>query len=276
MNSLLNEHMPCQQLKPFVELFWEGSFNLNATRPFSMQMIPTGCMELIIHLNDLHCDLEKDTTWSQSPDYMIMGLYTKPYEIRFKDFVNVFAIRLKPEGIYNIFGVPASLLMDRYEDMSLILGKEFVEYSHRIRQETSIHSMIRLTENYLIANLLKNKIDLNYVNLAANLIRRSKGVKVKDLSNRLNISKRQLEREFKEKIGISPKHYLRIIRINEVLRLLNKDQVIDLTSVAYHCGYYDQSHFINDFKRITGQKPTIFIKKRGQFICNPGLAYYDS
>jgi AraC-like DNA-binding protein len=276
VNSLLNEYIPCQQLKPFVELFWEGSFNLYATKPLSMQMIPTGCIELIIHLNDLHCDLEKDNTWSQSPDYMIMGLYTKPYEIRFKDFVNVFAIRFKPEGIFNIFGVPASLLMDRYEDMSLILGKEFEDYSLKIKEETSVHTMIQRTENYLLKNLLSNKINMNYVNLAANLIRSTKGVKIKDVSSRLCISKRQLEREFKEKIGISPKHYLRIIRINEVLRLLNKGKVIDLTSVTYHCGYFDQSHFINDFKRLTGQKPTIFIRKRGQFICNPGLAYYDS
>ncbi|NNC45774.1 MAG: AraC family transcriptional regulator, partial [Winogradskyella sp.] len=98
---------------------------------------------------------------------------------------------------------------------------------------------------------------------------------IKDLPSRLCISKRQLEREFKEKIGISPKHYLRITRINEVIRLLNEKQVFDLTSITYHCGYFDQSHFIKDFKRITGQKPTIFIKERGQFICNPGLAYYD-
>lgn len=276
MNSLLNEYIPSGQLKPFVELFWEGSFNLNATRPLSMQMIPTGCIELIIHLNDFHCDLEKGNTWSQSPDYMIMGLYTKPYEIRFKGSVNVFAIRFKPEGIFNIFGVPASLLMDRYEDILLVLGKEFEEYSLRIKEETSVNSMIKRTENYLLKNLLSNKINMNYVNSAANLIRSTKGVKIKEVSTRLRISKRQLEREFKEKIGISPKHYLRIIRINEVLRLLNKGKEINLTSVAYHCGYFDQSHFIHDFKKLTGQKPTIFIRKRGQFICNPGLAYYHT
>jgi len=207
---------------------------------------------------------------------MIMGLYTKPYEIRFKNYVKVFAIRFKPEGIYNIFGVPASLLMDRYEDMSLVVGNGFIDFSHRLKEEISVLSMIQRTENYLLKNLLNNKIDMNYVNLAANLIRNTKGVKIKDLSSRLCISKRQLEREFKEKVGISPKHYLRIIRINEVLRLLNEDQVIDLTSVAYQCGYFDQSHFINDFKRITGQKPTIFIKEKRRFISNPGLAHYDS
>jgi len=268
--------MPCENLKPFVELFWEGSFNINAEGPLSLQMLPTGCLELIIHISDLHCDLENNTSYSQTPEYMIMGLFTKPYEVRFNHNVKVFAIRFKPEGFYTVFGIPASILMERYEDMSMVLGPGFVDFSNRLKEELSVSAMIQRTENYLLKNLLNNKIDMNYVNLAAKLIRNTKWVKIKDLCNRLFISKRQLEREFKEKVGISPKHYLRIIRINEVLRLLHKDKVINLTSVAYHCGYFDQAHFINDFKRITGQKPTIFIKESERFISNPGLAHYGN
>ncbi|MBC8770423.1 AraC family transcriptional regulator [Arenibacter sp. BSSL-BM3] len=274
MESQIKEYMPCESLRPFVELFWEGSFNINATGSMSMQMIPNGCLELIIHLNDLHCDLENNKTWSQTPDYLILGLITQPCEVRFKNCVSVFAIRFKPEGIYNIFGVPSSLLMESYEDMSMVLGHGFLDFSKRLKEKIGVDSMIRHTENYLLKNLLDKKIDLNYVNLAAELIRNTKGVRIKDLSSQLYISQRQLEREFKEKLGISPKHYLRIVRINEVLRLLNEDHMIDLTSVAYQCGYFDQAHFIKDFKKITGQKPTIFMMDKEQFISNPGLAHY--
>jgi len=80
-----------------------------------MQMIPNGCLELIFHLNNLHCDLQNDNTWSQTPDYMIIGLFIQPYEVQFKNHVKVFAIRFKPEGIYNVFGVPASVLKERFE-----------------------------------------------------------------------------------------------------------------------------------------------------------------
>jgi len=134
--------------------------------------------------------------------------------------------------------------------------------------------MINRTENYLLNSLRSNKIDLSYINHAADLIRKTKNIKIEDLTKRVFISQRQLEREFKDKFGISPKHYLRITRINEVLRLLNDNQAIDLTSVAYYCGYFDQAHFINDFKKITGKNPSIFIKERGQIIANPGLAHY--
>ena len=207
---------------------------------------------------------------------MILGLFTRPYEVQFRGMVKVFAIRFKPEGFYNVFGVPASEFKERYEDMSIVLGTEFIDLSHRVREEKSIAGIIRRVERHLLKNIQTNNIELSYVNRAAELIRQTKSIRIEELSNQVYISQRQLEREFKDKIGISPKQYLRIIRLNEVQRLLDNNNLMDLTSVAYYCGYFDQAHFINDFKRITGKKPTIFIKERGQIIANPGLAHYLS
>jgi AraC-like DNA-binding protein len=229
---------------------------------------------LIIHLNDLHCDLHDINAWYQSPDYMLIGLFTQPYEVQFGDHVEVFSIRFKPEGIYNIFGVPASLFMERFEDMSQVLGREFKDFSHRLREERTIHLMIKRAEAYLRKVLQKNHTDLSYVNHAAEIIRTNKGIRIEDIPKRVLISQRQLERQFKYKIGISPKHYLRITRINEVIRLLSENHVLDLTSVAYHCGYFDQAHFIHDFKKITGSNPTLFIKNRGDYIAAPGVDRY--
>lgn len=274
MGIQIKEYAPRESLKPFVELFWEGSFNINATTPMSMQMIPNGCLELIIHLNDLHCDLESNNRWSQTPDHMIIGLITQPRKVRFQNFVRVFAIRFKPEGIYNIFGIPSSLLLEHYHDMSMVLGSSFLEFCHRLKENINVVSMIQRTENYLLKNLHDRKIELNYVNRAAHLIRNTKGIKIKDLSNKLLISQRKLQREFKDILGISPKHYLRLVRINEVLRLINDNHMINLTHIAHHCGYFDQAHFIKDFKNITGQKPSIFMKDSEQFISRPGLTHY--
>ncbi len=274
MSSPISEHTPCIGLSPFVELYWDGTFDADSSGLLSLQMIPNGCLELIIHLNDHHCDLLNEKKWSQTPDYIILGLYTKPYEVQFTAPVKVFAIRFKPEAIYNIFKVPASMFKDSYEDMSMVLGLDFRDFCHRLREEKSISAMIRHTEDYLLMSLQRNKINMSYVNLAAELIRNTKGIRIEDLPGKVFISQRQLEREFKDKVGISPKHYLRLTRINEVLRLMNEQQEIELVSVAYHCGYADQAHFIHDFKRITGVIPTIYIKERGRFISNPGLAYY--
>jgi len=50
------------------------------------------------------------------------------------------------------------------------------------------------------------------------------------------------------------------------MRTMEQHQSLDLTSVAYYCGYYDQAHFIKDFKRMTGQTPSIYRQDQQQFL----------
>ncbi len=159
--------------------------------------------------------------------------------------------------------------------MSLVIGNQFQDFSERLREEKNITAMIRRAESYLTRNLTRNKIQLNYINVAAELIRKTKVTRVDELPQRIFISRRQLEREFKEKLGISPKHYLRITRLNEVQRLLNENHSINLTSVAYHCGYADQAHLIRDFKSFTGDTPTVFIRGKNRYISNVRLQDYE-
>ena len=229
-------------------------------------MVPHGRIELIIHLNDLHCELVDENGWSQTPDYMLIGLITRPMPVRFVGRVEVFSIRFKPDGLYNIFGVPASLFLERFEDMSLVLPLDFKEFCHRMREGITIDDLIILAERYLAKCLNKHKNSFTYVNKAAQLIRSSYDIKIEEVTDQVFISQRQLERGFKDKMGISPKHYLRISRINEVLKLLSTKPHFDLTSIAYHCGYFDQAHFIKDFRSITGVSPSVFMKKKHEFL----------
>ncbi len=269
MSFKIQEYKPGPLLAPFVEFFWEGDFNTNMDKRFARRVAPNGYVELIIHLSDWHCDLIYDNIWRQSPDYTIIGLYTKPYEVRFRKLVHVFGIRFKPEGIYNLFGIPASVFSERYEDMEQVLGIAFREYCARLRESKSGHLKLKLTRDYLMDRLERHNPDLNYINRAAELIRRNGGLaKIDQLPEKVYISLRQLQREFKEKIGLTPKQYLRIARLNDVHRRLEEGQKVEFTRVAYECGYADQAHFIRDFKAIMGVKPTLFFENRHTFIVN--------
>jgi len=266
-NTQVVAYKPGKQLQPFVEIYWEGNFNDYARDILSVHIVPNGFVELIIHKTTLHCDLEYQKGWAQSPNYTIIGLHTKPYEVKFSSNVKVFGIRFKPEGVYNIFGIPASEFMGNYEDMSMVLGHDFDLFCDQLRDKNTPFERIKLSENYLYNTAQKNKTHLTYVNHAADIIRKTKGlIRIEDVSNQSYISLRQLEREFKNKVGISPKHYLRIARMNEVQRLLENNRKLNLTKIAHQSGYTDQAHFIRDFKNITGIKPTIFMKEKSQHI----------
>jgi len=274
MSVQFKEFKPSESLNQFVELYWQGDFNIQRLNLLSQRVIPNGYVELIIHTSDVHCILYKNTTWSFSPNYTIIGLYTEPYIVQFNSHVKVFGIRFKPEGVYNVFGVPASEFKATYDDMENVLGQEFRDYCHRLRDAKDMHQKIALTEKYLFRNHQRHNIDANYVNRAAEIIRQTNGfIRMEELSDQVFISMRQLERAFKNQIGITPKLYMRLSRLNEVQRQLENNKALDFIQITYDCGYADQAHFIREFKNFTGEIPTIFVKDRQEFIVNAHVAH---
>lgn len=275
MSVQIKEFSPGKDLQLYVEFFWEGQFNLSGATTLYQKVVPNGFVELVIHPSDSHCHLPIGDEWASSPDYTIIGLYTRPYEVQFPHYVNVFGIRFKPEGIYNLFGIPASVFSEKYEDMELVLGREFKEYCERLRETSHITKRLKLTASFLLKKLEQNSAEITYLNRAAEMIRRSEGFnKIDELPDKVYISQRQLEREFNKKIGITPKRYMRIARLNEVHRKLEDEQELELTKIAFDCGYADQAHFIRDFKSFMGVNPTLFTKNRHQFIVNSQSAPY--
>lgn len=83
---------------------------------------------------------------------------------------------------------------------------------------------------------------------------------IKDLMNCLNMSHRTLHRRFKTIYGLAPKQYLQIRRFQKVLDLMKQHQRLSLGDITYMCGYFDQNHFIKEFKTMTGLSPKNFIK----------------
>ncbi len=271
MNVLIKEYKPSGPLRDFVSLYWSGSFNLENSGRFRQTVVPSGFVEIIIHLSDIHCELQIGDAWFRSPDFTIIGLYTRPYEVQFRAQVPVFGIRFKPEGFYNVFGVPVSEFGDNYDDMEAVAGTSFQEFCSRLREAGSVFRQIELADRYLLQNVKRHGIQPGYLNHAAELIRNAQGlIGIETLSSKVFISPRQLEREFKQKIGISPKRYFRIARLSDAYRMLENGEVTDLTSVAYDSGFADQSHFIRDFKAFTGTRPGIFTRNRKAFIVNRG------
>jgi transcriptional regulator GlxA family with amidase domain len=71
--------------------------------------------------------------------------------------------------------------------------------------------------------------------------------------------RRQLERKFKKHIGVSPKQLGKVIRLQTALKMLLNEETESLTHIAYESEYYDQAHFIKDFKEFTGTNPKDFL-----------------
>jgi AraC-like DNA-binding protein len=269
VNPRLSEYRPSLPLRSLVQSYWTGDFNLYSENQFVQTVVPNGCIELIIHLTREQCELVKDNEWGKTPESMFIGLRTSAYNVRFDKLVRVFGIRFFPEGFYAAFGVSPSHFTHSFEDCRDVLGQEFSEYCCRLRDLKDARAQVELTENYLLKMQSRRSAREDYLRLAPVIIRRNNGTEpLESVLKQLPVSLRQLQRGFKEKFGITAKEYTRLVRMNAIQKYM-QSAMINLTDLTYEIGFADQSHFIREFKLITGISPRKFLDQRSEYIVNP-------
>lgn len=275
MNFAISEYPPAVELRPFIQAYWQGRFNIFREQQYAQTVVPNGCIELIIHLSDAHCALIKHSNlWSKSPEFTLLGLFTKPYEVQFSDTVRVFGIRFFPDGIRNIFGVTPSEFLATFENSVDVFGQGIQHFSARIRIEKSIEKRLELANTYIKKQLELNYQSHDYTHIAMRLIRKATGLTgYRNLTSQVPISDRQLQREFKHVYGITVRDYMRLARMNAIQRYMQSGKK-NLTQLSYDFDFTDQSHFIREFKNYIGMPPRQFLKSNSRFIVNPGLAQF--
>ena len=121
--------------------------------------------------------------------------------------------------------------------------------------------MAPILENFLLWQLHQANASLNPFDRMVQHIRSCKGgITVEKLADQLFVSRRTLHRQFRERIGIAPKSYINIVRFQNSLSQFYQAPYKGWANVYYDFGYYDQTHFIRDFKRFTGRTPSSFLQ----------------
>src|SRR5262249_31023470 len=142
----------------------------------------------------------------------------------------------------------------------MALGADWASLAQRLKSQVTqgLYEKAATTlEEFLIQQALVRTYDLKLIQTAAKLLHHTKGeYRIGELADYCQVSVRQLERGFQHVIGTSPKVFARTLRFAEAQRRLMFDPDADLTQLAYQCGYFDQAHFIKDFKAFAGKTPT--------------------
>jgi AraC-like DNA-binding protein len=143
---------------------------------------------------------------------------------------------------------------------NLFQASELDLLSEQLAETTTNNKRVEVVEAFLIRKLIDNTPDV-LIHYAASLIKQQNGmIRVKDLVKSLPISLDPFEKRFRTVIGTTPKHYAGIVRLRN---LINKyPGHASLTETSFEAGYFDQAHFIKDFRLFTGQSPKDFLQSR--------------
>lgn len=195
----------------------------------------------------------------------IIGLQTAfNGSVIFNGYVRLFTIQFKPNGFYKLFNIPLNLLTDHIYKASDIMNKNMTIYNEQLNEAKDLTTMKNCTDELLLSHLISSKANDPYngiTSASALIFRNPFTVNIKRLAYEANMSMRSFELKFTRQVGLPPKLFARITRFNYALLMKIQDSSKNWTDISHKCGYYDQMHFIKEFKQFAGDTPVNFYKE---------------
>ena len=250
---------PHPDLSALIKFYWTLEVPYDPSNQ-KQKIIPDGYIEMTFNLKDKIKRYVSENDYIIHPNSMVMGQRTKSYFIEPLGDVDSFAICFYPYGFANFVSTPLENLVDLEAPIESLLGKiPAKELEQKIIYATSTQERIEVIETFFLNKLNQNKTIENLVKTTVDALLASNGSNSINQILKDDLSKRrQLERNFKKQIGISPKQLGKVLRLQTALKiLLNSNET--LTSIAYESDYFDQAHFIKDFKEFIGTTPKEFL-----------------
>ncbi|WP_109301217.1 helix-turn-helix transcriptional regulator [Aquimarina sp. AU474] len=250
---------PHPDLSALVKFYWSLKVPFDPNNQ-KQKIIPDGCIEMTFNLKDKIKRYISEDDFLIHPNAMIMGQRTKSYFIEPLGNVDSFAICFYPYGFSNFVSTPMENLIDIETPIQCLFGETPAKkLEQKIFQATSTQKRIEIIEIFLLDRLNQNTTIENLVKITVDTLLETNGnssinkILKDDLSKR-----RQLERNFRKQIGISPKQLGKVLRLQTALKMIINDKE-NLTNIAYESEYFDQAHFIKDFKEFIGTTPKEFL-----------------
>jgi AraC-like DNA-binding protein len=254
-------HIPATELRPFVKCFWTLEDDGNA-KPVRQRVLPDGCMEMIFHYGDLYQQYFEDGSSIIQPRSFLFGQITSYIEIAPTGITGLVAARFLPDGLTPFLEIPVSSLENKAVNIIDVFGEKGKLLEEKVIAAANNSERIKLIETFLLSRLVDPQIINTIIKNCVDIIFQSQGqLGVVELAGKMKLSRRNMERKFVSAIGMSPKQLSRVVRLQATLKILEQRNFSSLTSLAYESGYYDQAHFIKDFKEFTGMSPKLFFSE---------------
>lgn len=250
--NYVEEIVSNKNLKSDVLCYWQMSGDIRSKEGVRSRFLPKGQNLLVFNFGNR---VEKQDIipqgYSESPFFIIPAIKSSTI-INQKGKIDLFGVSFIGEGLFKLMHQPVSNLISGFPNKLLAKYKDL--YSEL--NDNSFSGKVIITEKFLTENLNQN-LNSPPFQMAINIIHGTKGViKVSEIAKKVYVSERQLQRLFKTRIGISPKDYCKIVRVNNYLEfILHRNKSVDWMELVVEYNYHDQPHLISEVKSIAKLPP---------------------
>lgn len=269
---------PNLHLIKYIERYTIYQNNSENFEDIFFRALPNGKVTIFLHLYGNKILIRFINGEEYEMDDFIFGIFEPaktPY-IKVKTHLNLFkgiAITLTYNGIYQLLGIPLIETTNVCLPLSGFLVDYKQELKEKIERSSSPKETIHILNSFFINLSQKKKYQFpEIINNTSKLLQNGHNfTSIENISNVLNLSYKSLYRLFSKHIGMGPKTFLKILRFDRACSILQSQYPNnnDWKEIVYYCGYYDQAHFINEFKSIMKESPYHFLKScDGYFYIN--------
>lgn len=256
---------PSVFLSRYIQHYWVLEID-EAEGEVMERVIPTGHIELMFHYRKpFVVKDESQNNAKTQPVSVLSGISSGYFDVAAVGNSGAITVVFLPFGASHFFRFPLSEIENQSIDLRAALGEKVGPVEEMLANARDTSERVKIVEDFLLRNFSPlGTYDLNLLQAAVGLIEQSEaGIQAAELAKRLYVSSKSLERKFSAQLGKTPKQYLKIMRFQYAVKKLSAMDGQALTDLAYQCGYFDQAHFIRDFKLFSGLTPGEFRQRYG-------------
>ncbi len=261
------EVAPCPALGPYVRLYWLLELDDPLVFGPPERVGPDGLLELVFHYGEpMACRFDGER-FERQPRSVAISQTRRFLEFKPEGKSGLLSVRFQPWGACHFLHPPLSAIADRQTPLEALWGAAAIELEERLAEAYGDHAKISLVEDFLLAQLQRNhRADIEP--LVRAIWDRGGQISIPQFCQELGIGERRLQRTFEACLGTNPKRFARLSRFLHSCSLLRAGMGLDLTETGLICGYYDQSHFISEFRAFSGMTP-------GEFVSGGNLSFLE-
>ena len=246
-------HVSRKPLSDYVDYLWAAE---GYVQPHAEEFVlPTCGMALVIDL-----DVER-------PDAaVIYGVRSRPLVLRTSKPLRLMAAHFAPGGGFPFAGCPAGELHNTQAPLTAFWPCEAAELTDRICEAQTNRERFRVLESFLMDRVDGSRSFNPAVRYALRQFQhRSVAHSVRDVTDEIGMSSQRFIEVFRSETSLTPKVFARLARFRRAMRRIHTATEVDWTDVALACGYFDQPHFIHDFREFSGVSPSAYLRDRTSY-----------
>lgn len=239
--------VPPPPLSEFVALLWlyEGYAPPHPRE----RLLPTGTVELVI-------DLHEETRGGGA---VICGAHSESFELETASEASVIGVHFRPGGAFPFLAPPLGELHNLHVGLEDLWGARAGDLRERLLAARTPDLRFGILQEYLLERAVRPLARHPAVAFALRELESPQARTVAEVSSKIGLSQRRFIELFRREVGLTPKLFSRVRRFQEVVRRVHVQPRVDWASVALTCGYFDQAHFIHDFKTFSGLTPSTYL-----------------